>query len=477
MQRLTYILSIMFATILMAVQASHAQVYPPGYQSWPMDSVINRSVHQYTVQGDVNYTTPSKFVWLVYGGTLYLDEQATLLAGNGITDTLSGNALNQTSLWVKWDGFNTPRDTGFVYLHEISSDNCQYEVNDPHRYSGLRIKVSAPPDVRFIANATNLCSYDTSTMVIVQIKGMPPFDLKYSINGKIDSMHVQPEDLLDWDQNDTIDNIAFLVNGFNGTTVPITHVFELLEASSGGVKGKVLPNYPRQTVNIYPAPPAPEIVEEFTQVTYMLQHQYQLGYLGENPSAWYWELYNADSQYVASHEGKNWLFDNYYDPGQYFFTNRYIDEKGCYSPYDTLWFEIFDLPTIGFSDETPDNLGNCSSVHRLLSDKYLYLADMQFDFKIEYTGATYYEFTWRLTDYKGTTLKEETVSYYSLREFWIYIQHTLENTELPPENRIWTVEILKATNYEGVEVQIIDALRRIQIHPKPQIMEDIEFAN
>lgn len=467
----------MIATILVAVQVSRAQTYPPGYTSWPMDSVINRSVLQYTVQGDTNYTSPSTFIWGVYGGTLYYDEQATMMAGNGLTDTVQGNAANQTSLWVKWDGFDTPRDTGFVYLCEISSKGCRYQVSDPRSYSGLRIKVSAPPDVRFIAYQTNLCSYDTSTMVIIEIKGMPPFDLKYTLNGKLDSIHVVESDMRDWDNNGLVDNIAFEVKGFNGTTTPLSYNYVLIEASSGGVPGKILPDYSSHTVNIFVAPPAPVIAEDNTQITYETKHEFTLFYKGLNPAQWFWAINDSDSMLVDQYDrSENWDYTANVDPGQYFFTNRYIDINGCYSPYDSLWIEVFDLPTISFS--TPDNLGNCSAVQKIMSDKYVYLSDMMFDFNVVYTGATYYTFKWCVKDYDGNLVGDiKTESFVTLREFLIQVEHQFENTAQPPVNRYWTIEILEAKNYEGIIVDIKDGIRRIEVHPKPEIMEDINFAN
>lgn len=472
-------------TITMAMGTVYAQSdLPPGYASWPIDSVVNGSVHKYTVPGDVYYDEPSSFVWMVEGGTLYFDEAMTQIAGDGNTYTAAGNASNVTTLWVSWDKFTTPLDTGYVCVHEISSDGCQYELDDTRGYSGMRVRVSAPPKVHFLADVTNLCSYDTLTMVIVQIDGMPPFDLKYSIDGVVSDIHVEVSDLADWDNDGETDNIAFVVEGFNGTTEVITHRFELIEASSGGVPGEVLqPSV--QTVNVYVQPPAPVIFTDFVEVTRGQVHTYTLLDSGLQPSQWYWDLIHPDSLApVAENAGASWPLNLDFDPAQYMITANYVDVNGCYSPYDSLWIEIFDSPTIRFAESTPDNIGNCSHVNRILSDRFMYLSDMQFDFLVEYSGATHYNFTWCVKDYdgnkvllngeEGVDIKETMVT---MREFLLEIQHTFENTELPAENRVWTVEILEATNYEGIQVEIVDGVRKIEVHPKPEILEDIDFAN
>jgi hypothetical protein len=157
---------------------------------------------------------------------------------------------------------------------------------------------------------------------------------------------------------------------------------------------------------------------------------------------------------------------------------NYQDINKCYSPNDTLAIEVFGNPTIRFSTTTPDNTGNCSALATIIGEKYKYLADMSFEFLVEYYGATHYNFTWCVKDYKGNkVVDDQVVNMMTMREFMIEVMHVFENTELPYENRSWTVEILNATNYEGINVEIIDGIRRIEIHPKPEIMDDIDFYN
>ena len=63
---------------------AYAQKVPIPNPAWPLDSVVSRSVHQYTVDGDPKYTEASWFVWVVEGSHLYYDEAATMMAGTGI---------------------------------------------------------------------------------------------------------------------------------------------------------------------------------------------------------------------------------------------------------------------------------------------------------------------------------------------------------------------------------------------------------
>lgn len=468
----------MIATSYMAVGTSYAQSVPIPNPDWPLDSVVNSSVHFYSVQGDVNYTEPSTFVWTVDGGRLFFDQALTQMAGDGTTASVTGDAQNRTSLWVVWDSFDQPLDTGYVYLYEISSDSCQRSDADEGKYVGMRIKVSAPPKVRFLTSETLTCSNEEGVNIDLQIDGMPPYDVKYSLNGQIIDWHINPEDLYDADFDGLIDNVSIFIDDYVGTTTDLVYQLELLEASSGGVIGDILPNYSSHTVYAFVQPDAPEISPDWTQVTTGETHTYSLSNIGVNPAEWFWELqdYNGDLFFDFSSTSESSVSIPFnVQPGLYNIICYFQSENGCLSLADTLPVEVFELPTIAFADSSDDAIG-CSAVSIDPDDS--------FEFVLDYHGALTYDFTYAIYDYNGTLIQENVLDYQTNRSLIITIPNTFYNEELPQINRTWKVVITSARNEEGVDVEVLDAgidggrdERKIIIHPKPIIHDDIDFAN
>lgn len=478
MKRITYIALFAFVTILFVVTRNgYAQSVQIPDPNWPLDSVINQSVHQYTVQGDVNYDEPSTFVWFCDGGRLFYDPDLTVMAGDGTTATVAGDANNITTLWVVWDSFAQPLDTGYVYLYEISSDGCQRAADDPGKYIGMNIKVSAPPKVRFIAYETNTCSYEEGVLLDIEIDGMPPFDLKYSINDDIYDWHIEPSDLIDSDNDGEVNNVTILVDGYFGTTVDLIYQVELLEASSGGVLGDIL-EYPTHTVYAFVQPEAPEILETFNEVTTNEVHTMSLQYEGTNVDEWIWELYDLNGNLYFESALKNTSdVDVYYgfDPGEYYLIAYYRSLNGCISLADTMSITIFQSPEIAFADTSLNAIG-CSAVSSNPDDA--------FEFTVEYKGAISYDFSYAVYDYNNNLLGEYLVEYQFERNVSIVIPNTFINEELPEINRTWKVVLTGGTNVEGVPIKVIDSdieggrdERTITIHPKPIITDDIDFAN
>lgn len=463
--------------LLLTAYHSKAQSVPIPNPNWPLDSVINRSVHQYTVQGDRNYTEPSNFVWFVEGGRFFYDSGLTALAGDGTTATVTGDANNVTSLWVVWDSFDQPLDTGYVYLYEISSKGCERDNLDEGKYQGLRIKVSAPPKVRFITQETITCSYDQSVLVDVEIDGMPPFDLKYSINGVVFDRHVEPSDLIDSDEDGNVNNITILVDGYFGTTVDLPFQLELLEASSGGVLGKIL-EYPTHTVYAFAQPDAPIIHPTFTEITSGETHQMLLYDAGQNVAEWIWEIHDLSGTMVYQTASAT-ISEPYITfgitAGEYYLVSYYKSISSCFSFADSIPITIFQSPEIAFADTSKSAIG-CSAV---TSDP-----DDSFEFTVEYSGALYYDFKYAVYDYNNVLLGEYPMEYQTERTTTITIPNTFINDELPQINRTWKVVITNGVNVEGVNVKVLDSdiaggrdERTITIHPKPIITDDIDFAN
>jgi len=476
MKRFHNIKTFMIATFfLMAVSPAFAQHVPIPLPTWPLDSVVNRSVHRYQVPGDPFYTRPSWFIWNVYGGRLYFDQAATMLAGNGLTDTLRGVENNTTTMFVKWD-IGTALDTGYVYVTEISADGCERNPRDFGKYQGMRIKITAPPKVRFIDDETIICSNYDSARVIVEIDGMPPYDLVYSVNGESFNRHITEADLFDWDADGQVNNISFPVRGMTHITSDTVIVFELLEASSGGVPGNVLPNYPNHTVIGHVQPPAPIIFPSNLEVTRGQSPTYSFLNAGVNPVAWFWELHHEFDGLVYSEETRNMSIPLNFSPARYFWRATYLDNYGCISLPDSLWIELFNQPYIQFSDSTT-SIVNCSAVSLIPDEK--------FEFIVEYYGARSYDFTWEVYDYNGNLVDAGELRYQSNRRNIITVNNNFINDELPEMNRPWKVVIKTADNEEtNVEVIIRDSdieggrdERIIMIHPKPVILDGIDFAN
>lgn len=432
--------------------------------AWPLDSVIYSSVHKFTVPGDKNYNEPSDFVWNVNGGQLFFDSLLTVPSPAITSDTVKGDSDNITTMWVVWDSFIKPLDTGYVYVYEISADGCERFDDDQGKYSGMRIKVSAPPDVGFDQKITQTCSYESGVNVKVIIDGMPPFDLTYSINGKDTTIHVLEDDLLF--EGDTA-YINIFIDDYIGTIEDIEYALELKEASSGGVEGIIKKRY--HTVYAYRRPAPPVISPDWTQITRGETHDIVLEYVGENPQTYFYDIIRLeDGVSVYYSESTNAWDEVEYDfnPGEYLITVSYLAENGCESLPDSLEFEVFGAPQISF---VGDNHMGCSESSTMPLDTI--------EFEVEYVGALTYEFYYEVCDYKGIEIQAETIEYIDERNYIIRIPNTFINDELPEEDRSWSIEIKRAENEEGVEVNIVDGERLIIIHPKPIVHDDIDFAN
>lgn len=444
---------------------SMAQVPDPlPNPDWPLDSVIYSSVHKFTVPGDKNYNEPSDFVWNVDGGRLFFDSLLTMPSPAVTTDTVNGDADNMTTMWVVWDSFDTPLDTGYVYVYEISADGCERFDDDQGKYSGMRIKVSAPPDVWFDQEVTQTCSYESGVNVKVIIDGMPPFDLTYSINGKDTTIHVQEDDLLF--EGDTA-YINIFIDDYIDTDIDIEYALELEEASSGGVEGAILQPY--HTVYAYRRPAPPVIRPDWTQITRGETHDIVLEYGGENPQTYFYDIIRLeDGVSVYSHESPNAYDEVEYDfnPGEYLITVSYLAENGCESLPDSLEIEVFGAPELSF---VGDHYMGCSESSAMPLDTI--------EFEVEYVGALTYEFDYKVYDYNGFEIQAESIEYIDERNYIIRILNTFINDELPEEIRNWRIVITRAVNEEGVEISIVDGERLIQIHPKPIVHDDIDFAN
>jgi hypothetical protein len=463
--------------LLIGYGYAHAQNVPIPDPNWPLDSVINGAVHRYTVPGDPNYNSPSTFVWTVNGGRLFFDENLTTMAGDGTSATVTGNGSNITTLWVVWDSFEQPLDTGYVYVFEISADGCQRSDDDPGKYIGMRIKVSAPPKVRFLRESTIACSNYEGMYVDIAIEGMPPFDLKYSINGQVFDRYIEPSDLIDSDFDGEVDNVTIYIDGYVGATVDQIYELVLLEASSGGVFGEIL-QYPVHTIYAYRQPDAPVISPDWPEVTVGQSHNYPFIDAGLNPDIWYWELQDNNGNIYHEFESSSQSHVNItfnIEPGEYNLVAYYLSLNGCVSLADTHRIEVFEAPTISFSANSGNQIG-CSEVS-VTPDEF-------FEFTIEYEGARSYDFTYAIFDYNGLLIDEYYLQYQTDRAVTIIIPNTFINDELPEVNRAWKVKIMSATNEEAVNINILDSEieggrdeRLIIIHPKPVIHEDIDFAN
>jgi hypothetical protein len=467
--------------LLMVAGNSYAQhVLIPNPQ-WPLDSVVNRSVHFYTVPGDPNYADSSTFVWNVYGGRLFYDADTLHLAGNGRTAIDYGDRDNITRMWVVWN-INTQLDTGYVYVYEISADSCQRSDLDEGKYQGMRIKISAPPKARFIGNEFVACSNFDSARVIMEIEGMPPYDLVYSVNGEVHNLHIISSDLTDLDNDGEKDNISFFYPNLSSYVNDSVYVYEILDISSGGVPGKILPSSTFDLI-VHVQPPAPVILTEWTEVTAGYDYTYHLQNPGVNPVQWNWTLRDFSTNLVNERGFKpDPTFQCFYNssaiPGKYYLESQYIDSYGCLSPQGRLDVELFGMPTIAFSDSSP-NLMNCSATVPFGSET--------FEFYVKYTGATTYSFTYEVYDYKGTLVGSDGGVFNNLsnRTNIISIPNNFVNDVIPEQIRPWKVVITTARTEDGrVNVNILDSdipggrdERTIMIYPKPIIHDDIDFAN
>jgi len=462
--------------VLMGAGNSYAQTpqVPIPNPLWPLDSVVNGSVHFYTVPGDPNYDDSSYFVWTVEGGRLFYDQDTLLPAVGVTTATVRGNSENITKLWVVWDSFDTPLDTGYIYVYEISADSCQRSDTDAGKFQGMRIKVSSPPKARFILPETIACSNFDSARVVLEIEGMPPYDLVYILNGETKTWHIDRPDLSSLDDDGEADNVSFFYSGFSTMTTDTVYSFQLVSVSSGGVFGDILVNATHDLI-VHIQPPAPEIFHQWTEVTTGTTKVYTLLDAGVNPDEWFWFLRDSRSYPVTDFNSKtqsDFSVSFAVDPGMYYVEAQYRDKLyGCYSPFDSLNIEVFNLPTIAFSDSTPDII-NCSATSLVPNE--------QFDFVVEYKGALTYGFTYEVYKYDGEMVDYGELDSLTNRSNIISIKNNFINDALPEQNRPWKVVIKTAHNDEpGVTVNIVDGKdeRIIMIYPKPFIHDDIDFAN
>ncbi len=467
----------MIATLFfMAVSVSYAQTIPSPH--WPLDSVVNGAVKSFTVQGDQNYDEPSTFTWTVYGGRLFFDEELTQPAGDGSTVTLLGDSVsNTTQIWVIWDVFTVPVDYGYIYLSEVSADSCQKDVLDQTKYQGLNIKVKAPPNVRFLSPETLTCSNEEGVIVEIEIDGFAPFELKYSYDGTVIDWHVEPGEMIDSDFDGKENNLILVVDDYTGTTVDKVYQFELLEASSEGVFGEIQ-TYPTHTVYAFVQPDAPVITELWTEVTQGTSKLMTLDDPGVDVDTWFWEFYSADNSLYWEFSSSSQSFANInfnFPPGDYYLISYFQSQNGCFSLTDTLDMVVYPEPYISFADSSDHAMG-CSSVSIDPDDS--------FEFVVDYQGALSYDFSYAVYDYNNTLLGEFDVDFVTVRNPIITIPNDFFNEELPQINRTWKVVITSARNGEGVDVEILDGTlpggrdqRNIVIHPKPIIIDDIDFEN
>jgi hypothetical protein len=480
-------LNIVFFTIatiiFMAVSNSYAQtpLVPIPNPAWPLDSVVNGSVHFYTVPGDPNYADSSYFVWTVEGGRLFFDEDTLKPAGNGITATVRGNGDNITRMWVIWDSFITPLDTGYIYVYEISADSCQRSDMDAGKFRGMRIKVSAPPKVRFIDDQTIACANNDTARIIIEIEGMPPYDLIYTLNDVRKTWHITASDLESLDGDGIANNVSFFYSELDTLKNDEVYNYRLDSVSSGGVYGDILKDSTHYLI-VHLQPPAPVILHEWTEATRGTDSIYTFHLIDEgvNPEVWYWNMRDMAGNLKATSESTTEssfpvMFND--SAGWYYVEARYQDTiYGCYSPFDSLNIELFDIPTIAFSDN--DTIINCSATS--------FPGDEIFEFKIVYTGARTYGFTYKVYDDKGVLVPLNGGDSFDLltnRSHTISIPNNFINDT--DEIRPWKVVITEAhTEGNRVKVNILDSEieggrdeRVIMIYPKPFVQDDIDFAN
>lgn len=470
-----FIIATMVSMAVGDLYAQNAKAPIPNPE-WPLDSVVNGMIKKFTVQGDSYYDKPSDFVWTVKGGRIFFDEGLTLPA-QGKVDTIKGNSKNSSSIWVVWDSFDTPLDTGYVYAYEISADNCQRDDSDPGKFVGRRVKVSAPPDAFFLSDQTLVCNDENEISILLKIQGMPPYDITYKVNGKEQTLHLTMDDMKDFDLDGLAEEYAFIHTGFKGITTDKVVEYELIEASSGGVIGHILPEYPTHKLVVHVIPDAPEIVEDYIEVTKGQTHQYIMTG-AKNVLQYNWMLLTAEGdlleeQNSATDSTVNITFD--YEPGKYMLIASYFDINGlndimgCESLSDTLIIDLFAQPFIGFNEN--DVIITCSPVSLVPTEK--------FDFDIEYEGARPYSFRVVVYDYNGLNVWEQVFENEYENSHHISIDNAFINDDDPEIDRTWTVKIETATNNEGLDVQLIEGHgeRRIIIHPKPFIDGQIDFGN
>ena len=229
---------------------AYAQTLP--HSSWAEVNVSENSIHSYTVSGDENVALPSNFVWVASGGTLYADALATILAGDGTTVQVNGETGNRSTLFVKWDVDGA--GPGYVYAYEISSFGCQQPIALQSKYTGVRVNKVAAATTRFLANASSYCSDDGGTYLAVELKGLAPFNLTYTIGGETQpALIVQQSELVNLDEDGLIDDYRLNIPGWAGTTTETNIIFMIESISSDGVEGSIGTSV-THTVTIHPLP-------------------------------------------------------------------------------------------------------------------------------------------------------------------------------------------------------------------------------
>ena len=234
---------------------SYAQTFPDPL--WTEYSVSDGSVHSYTVTGDNYLVVPSSFVWVVKGGTLYTDAAGTTIAGDGITAQMLGIAGNTSTLYVKWDKDGPGQ--GWVYAYEVSGDGCQQPLTMQKAYSGVRVNKIGKATVHFLADQSDYCSDDGPMVLDLELSGLPPFTLLYSIEGEDQlPLNVLKTELQDLDEDGQEDDYALDISGWAGIVEEKNVVFMIKKISSDGVEGMV-EDPSTHTVHIHPLP----IIEDF----------------------------------------------------------------------------------------------------------------------------------------------------------------------------------------------------------------------
>lgn len=481
----------MIATIaMMAARMGYAQTVsvpnPLPNTAWPMDSVVRGMVKKFTVTGDQYFDKPSTFIWNVKGGRIFLDADTLVAAkpDNNIA-ALKGNSDNKSSIWVVWDKFEQPLDTGYVYVYERSANGCELADTDSLKFVGRRVKVSAPPKAWFIYENALVCNDEDSAFVLLKVTGMPPYDIVYSLNGVRDTLHLTQDDMKEKDFDDKAEEYVFGHKVFVGSTTDQVFNYELIEASSGGVIGTIDTSQGFATHNllVHPIPATPEIWEDFVEVSQGSIHTYRIKDPDPNAERWFWELVDSTGVVVfdsSSTTGSSMdvHFTNV-EPGRYTLNAWYYDQndlgiEGCESGTAQLAIDVFAPPTIAFGEE---DIVTCSAVSWVTNDSL--------EFKIVYRGARPYEFKLYLYDYneEQVFLNDEGYWFFENQDqntITFKIAHTLINDEIDEKDHTWTLKIKDAKNnesQEGVTVTIEEGVRKIIIHPKPFIDGLIDFYN
>lgn len=243
--------------LLGTTRGSYAQTIPDN--NWKVHSVSESSVHKYSVTGDQNFAKLSQFDWTVVGGTLYEDAAATIVAGGGDGSNARVNAIagNISTLYVKWDKDGPGQ--GYVYAYEVTADGCQQPVTLQSKYSGVTVNKIGKAIARFIKSESEYCSDDGGMDLLIELKGLAPYTLLYSMDGVDQTpITIDIDDLYDLDGDGDKDDYALEVPGWTGVLTEINIIFVIKKISSDGVEGMVDPSTDH-TVHIHVLPGKPII--------------------------------------------------------------------------------------------------------------------------------------------------------------------------------------------------------------------------